>query len=156
MPDEHWGKKKIIMRNDGERAIKAFRKRIQEQRIEETILEESPKGDSASNGLAEEAVKSLEGMVRTWMDVKECKYKVKLSSSHVLMPWIVESAGEVIKRCKVGNDGRTAYQRFKGKSLSSKVVPFGERVLFIPSKAKANKKNTLESRWQYGIWAGRH
>ena len=63
--DENWGKRRIIRRNDGEPAMKAFGKRIQESRIEDTFLEESPKGDSASNGLAEEAVKSLEGMIRT-------------------------------------------------------------------------------------------
>ena len=77
--DEDWGKKKVIMRNDGEPAIKAFRKAIQEHRIEDTILEQSPKGDSASNGLAEEAVKTIEGMVRTWIDAVECKYGMKMA-----------------------------------------------------------------------------
>ena len=115
----------MIMRNDGEPAIKALRKKIQEQRKEDTILEESDKGDSASNGLTEEAVNSLEGMIRTWIDAVEHKYHTKLSSSHVIIPWLVEYAWEVITRCRIGNDGRTAYQRLKGKLPSSKVVSFG-------------------------------
>ena len=63
--DELLGKRRIIMRSDGEPAIKAFRKRTQESMIEDTISDESPKGDSASNSLAEEAVTSLERMIRT-------------------------------------------------------------------------------------------
>ena len=33
-------------------------------------------------------------------------------------------------------------------------MPFGERVLYMLAKDSRNRKNALEMRYEYGIWAG--
>ena len=50
----------------------------------DTILENSPKGDSQSNGAAENAVREAEGMIRTWKVYVEEKLKAVMDSKHVL------------------------------------------------------------------------
>ena len=53
-------------KSDGELAIVALREAVQTSRQSDTILEMPPKGDSQSNGAAENAVREAEGMIRTW------------------------------------------------------------------------------------------
>ena len=48
------------------RRLLLFRKQVKNSRQSDTILENSPKGDSQSNGEAENAVREAEGMIRTW------------------------------------------------------------------------------------------
>ena len=57
---------------------------------------------------------------------------------------------------KVGKDGRTAYERIKGKRSSVQLVPFGERVLYLPLKPKGTRANKMDPKFRYGIWVGIH
>ena len=50
-----------ILKRDGQQPIVALN-----LRQSDTILENSPKGDSQSNGAVEKAVRETEGMIRTW------------------------------------------------------------------------------------------
>ena len=50
------------------------------------------------------------------------------------MVWLIEQAGNLITRYKVGTDGLVAYKRVKGKAPSNFVMPWGERVLYMPPK----------------------
>ena len=59
------GYKKIIFKSDNEPAIIALKQAIKAERPEEIILEESPVGESASNGKIESAIKQVEGMFRS-------------------------------------------------------------------------------------------
>ena len=53
-------------------AIVALQEAVRNSRQSDTILENSPKGDSQSNGAAENAVREAEGMIHTWkMSVEE-------------------------------------------------------------------------------------
>eukprot|EP00973_Karenia_brevis_P045940 6361855-Karenia_brevis.AAC.1 len=67
-----------------------------------------------------------------------------MESTHVLLPWIVEYAGEIVTRCRKGDDGRTAYERLRGKAPSCRMMPVGEKVLFMPLKDSRDRKNNLE------------
>ena len=155
---DSYGHDKIMMKSDGERPIVALKEAVKIFRSnadgKETLLEESPKGESQSNGAAERTVQVVEGMIRTWKDAIEAKINATISTTSVMMPYIVQHAGAVITRCKLGQDGMTPYQRLRGKKASSKMVPLGEKVLYMPLKDSRERVNKLDPRFKYGIWAG--
>ena len=97
----------------GEPAIVALWEAVKNSRQSDTILENSPKGDSLSSGAAENAVREAEGMTRTWKMSVEDKLKAVLHNKHVLFPWLVMHAGFVITGYKTVHDGETACQRTK-------------------------------------------
>ena len=63
--------------------------------------------------------------------------------------WMFEHLGTMIRRFKVGQDGRTAYEKVKGSQSRRTIVPFGERVWWRPLRAKS-EVSTLEPRVQEG------
>ena len=152
--DSEWGKKKVILKSDKEASIRELKEKIRQMRIDDTIIEVSPKGDSQSNGAAENAVQVIEDMIRTWKSALDEQYKVTIKSDLPIVAWMVEYCGELINRYRTGEDGKTAYFRIKGKRSSANIVPFGEKVLFMPAKDKSQRKNLLEPRFIDGIWAG--
>ena len=62
------------------------------------VPENGPKGESKSNGLMENAVKALEGMIRTIKDHIEKKMQEKLDRDSPMFAWIVEAVATVITR----------------------------------------------------------
>ena len=143
-----------ILKSDGEPAIVALQEAIVRSRQSETIVENSPKGDSQSNGAAENAVRETEGMIRTWKVYVEERLGTRLDNRHVLLPWLVLHAGLIHTRYKISHDGKTAYQKIKGKRPSSKVLPFGEKVIWMMPKDNSRRKNILESAHHFGIFVG--
>ena len=142
--DNLWGRSRIIMKSDTEGPIQALKMFVKDVRNGETILEDVVKGDSASNGKAEKAVRDVQGMIRTWKDAVETSYSIQLESNHILIPWIVRHSGEVITRCRMDSTGRTPYQKLKGKHSSTRMLPFGEKVLFQPVKQASRRKEKIE------------
>ena len=60
------GYRKIIFKSDNEPAIIALKQGVREMTSDmEIIFEESPVGESSSNGEIEAVIKSVQGMVRT-------------------------------------------------------------------------------------------
>ena len=56
---------------------------MKNSRQSDTILENSPKGDSQSNGAAENALREAEGMIRTWKLSVEEKMKAVIDKKRV-------------------------------------------------------------------------
>lgn len=52
----------------------------------------------------------------------------------------------------MGEDGRTGYERLRGKQFKGEWVEFGECVWFLPPKSRGVYK--LDSRWDTGVWFG--
>ena len=152
---ESLGYKRVAMRTDRENSIVAVQDMVQQEAGMEIVPENSPKGESQSNGPAESAVRELAGMVRTLKDSIETKTGEKIDKRSAMLAWIVEHAGNMITRYRVGKDGKTAYQRLKGKAPSNKVSPLGEKVLYLPLKS-AGKQNKLAPKFKYGIMVGVH
>ena len=61
---ESLGRKKIILRSDNDKSIKALRKVISDTRIEETLQQDTPTYSSQSNGSTERGVQSVQGQIR--------------------------------------------------------------------------------------------
>ena len=68
------------------------------------------------------------------------------------VPWLIRHAAETIDRFAVGSDGKTNYQRRKGKKFGGSVMEFGESIMFL--RAKSVGKEKFDSRWEDGIWLG--
>ena len=63
--------------------------------------------------------------------------QLTLKDDHPLMAWIPEYAGFLLSRFQVAADGKTAFERIKGKSYCRELVNFGEKVTFMPVSHKA-------------------
>ena len=91
-------------------------------------VEETEVGESPSNGDAEIAVKLVQKQSRTIKDNLEAWYGKLLDGKHDSMSWLVRHSAGVKSRLQVGNDGKTAYERLKGRKYKKALVPFGECV----------------------------
>ena len=80
---EKLGFSEIILKSDGEAALINIQKEVQRRRQKgQTILENSPVGDSRVNGHAERAVQSIAAQVRILKKALENRVGIKLSSNH--------------------------------------------------------------------------
>ena len=72
------GYSEMILKCDGEPALKSVQEEVKRRRSEQTILENSPVGDSRSNGVAERAVQAIGEHVRVLRRGLEQRLGVKL------------------------------------------------------------------------------
>ena len=77
---------RAILKCDGEPSIVALPEVVKNARQSDTILENSPKKDSPSNGAAENALREAEGMIRTWKVFVQEKRSIVIDNKHVLLP----------------------------------------------------------------------
>ena len=118
------------------------------------IHESSPVGSSQSNGFIERAIQDEEGHIRTIKMDLESRIKGKIPSSHDIVPWLIEYAAVLINWGQVGADGKTAYERLKGKKASLPGLQFGERVLWKTNVVPKDRKHKMDSNWQDGVYLG--
>ena len=69
------------------------------------------------------------------------------------MPWIVEWSAHVLNRFEVGKDGRTAFERCKGKRNKHLGIEFGEAVLWR-KKHPGGALGKLSVAWSHGAFLG--
>ena len=145
---------KIILKADQEVSMTDVQKAIVKARAGHgTALEQSRVGDSNSNGRVERSIQDLKGLIRTLRSATEEKTGEKIHLEDPIVPWMVRHAGHLITRFRVRENGRTSFQMMKGRRSNSKLVPFGETVLFkIPKTEK--KTGDSEDRWEQCIWVG--
>ena len=110
------------------------------------------KGDKESNGLIENAVMLIRGLVRTIKCHIESRTQEPISDDSPVTLWLVEHAGCILSRCQKGRDGKTPFERLHGKKPTQSFVPFGEKVL--ARRVTTEPLNRMNPRYQYGIWLG--
>ena len=101
------GYKRLILKSDQERAEITLKEGVRRELMGEVIFEESPVGEHASNGEIESAIKRLGMQVRTMKDALEARYKEKITRDHPSATWLIGYAGDIIKRYRIGEDGKT-------------------------------------------------
>ena len=144
------GYKRIVFKSDNEPAILALKHAVKNECPIEIVMEESPVGESASNGEVENAFKCVEGQFRTMKSHLEEEYGEKLVSTHMCVPWMIRHAAELIDRFAVDSDGRTGYQRRKGKRFGGQMMQFGEGVMYLAAKSAGKARLTAGGRKAYG------
>ena len=96
------GYREITSKSDTEPAMIAFRNRLAENFNAEVTLESAVQGDKPSNGLVENAVMLLRGVIRTIKcNVKSCTQE-ELREDSPMLPWLVEQSGSILSRCQKG------------------------------------------------------
>ena len=119
----------LIIKSDGERSIVAAREALGRYHGGQVTPEQPPRGESQANGKIEEAGRTVRGMAKVLKDQMENKAGIQIDSDAGVMQWAVRWAAMLLSRFKLGEDGKTAYERQKGKKCNLEVLPFGERVL---------------------------
>ena len=110
------GYREITLKSDTELAIIAFRNRVTEMCRAEVATEDAVKGDKESNGLIENAMMLIRGIMRTIKCHTESRTQEPLSNESHVLPWLVEHAGCILSRCQNGRDGKTPFERLHGKN----------------------------------------
>ena len=110
-----------VVRTDGEPSICELIRRVRELRAEgtTTVDEISPPGDSAGNGIAERAILTVGGLVRTTKAVVEENVLEGRDAGPRLTAWMVHHAARVICACMVGADGLTPFGRLKERKFGT-------------------------------------
>ena len=144
---------RVVLRSDQEPASQDLMGEVARLRGDlPTVLEASPVGDSQSNGFVERAVRSVEEMIRTHKIALEAKVGEKLSISHSAIGWMIEHCADILNKCQVGRDGRTPYERLKGKKYGGTFMEFGSPVMLrVTDKPQGG---LMQERWVEGIWLG--
>ncbi len=75
---EQLGYNKIIMKSDSEPAILALKEAVRRETSVEVVVEESPVGDHQANGVAENAVKNVQGQFRVLKDALESRINKRI------------------------------------------------------------------------------
>ena len=145
-------RKKLLLRSDGEPAVKDLLEKVADYRTPETVIEQSPVEDSRANGLVERAVQAVEKQVRVIKMATE-EQVGKFSVMHPAFPWLVVHSADVLNKFQVQKDGLTAYEKVKGREYSGLMLEFGSVVLH---KASAKVQGgVMAPRWLKGVWLGK-
>ena len=86
--------------NEWMKEIKAIKESGQDKLLsggEAVILENSPVGESQSNGHAEQAVRAIQGQIRALKFQLENNVGCRISSTNPVWPWLVEFAGQTMR-----------------------------------------------------------
>ena len=141
---------RVVLRSDQESALQDLMGEVRGDLP--TVLEASPAGDSQSNGFVERAVRSIEEMVRTHKIALEVKIGGKLNIKHSAIGWMIEHCADILNKCQVGKDGRTLYERLKGKKYGGTFMEFGSPVMLRVSDKPQD--GLMQERWIEGMWLG--
>ena len=144
--------------SDNENAMKALKlKASEEVKGVEFDLRECPTSteheNAPANGVAEAAVKEVKRMVRAILSELETKLKIEVGVDHPILAWIARHAAFLMTRFRIGEDGKSAYERTLGRPWRRPTIVFGEQVMFKPVGAK-HKRGSLEQRVSMGRYIG--
>ncbi len=158
--DIKWlGYHRIGLKCDNERAIvklltevlKAAKVQVEDTDGEDqATFEEHPTPyDHKSNGFIENAVRNLQGLMRTLKLELERSVGAVVPSEHPLLHWLAEhTAWQITTRIR-GEDGLTPFARIRGKIYAKRLARFCERVLYkLPMEGPQAPKDKLQRRWK--------
>ena len=80
--------------------------------------------------MIEEAGKTTREFARVFKEQLEYNAKMELSPMDVIIQWMVRWAAMSCSRYLVGKDGRTAFERRRGRKCQVPVAEFGEKVWY--------------------------
>ena len=144
----------IILKSDTEKSMLAFRQAVAEFHGGVVVQESPAKGESESNGAVEGAGRIIKDFTRIFKLQIEDKAGISIDSTDPIFQWCIRWAAMVASRYLVGVDGRTGWERRRGRPCRLTTVPFGEKVWYKQIREGKHKKNQLETEEKEGIWLG--
>ena len=109
------------------------------------IHETSAKGESQSNGAAESAGRLVREFARVFKMQLEEKAGVEIDGADPILHWAVRWAAIVCLRYLVGADGKTGWERRRGRKCRTQVCLFGKQVWYNEICKSKNRKHYLET-----------
>ena len=142
----------LILKSDGEASIRAVRDALGRYHGGRITPEGPPPGEHQSNGRVEEAGKTMRGLAKVFKDSIEDKIGQKIPTDATIMQWLLRWVAMLHSRYRQGADGKTAYERQRGRRCRMEVLPFGEKVHY--RRLAEEGRNKLDSPWEQGVWLG--
>jgi hypothetical protein len=144
----------VVLKGDQEPALQDLLREIARIRAPaKTFFEQSAVGSSQSNGMIERGILTVEGQIRVMKDALETRLEEKIPGEHAVLAWLVEFAAVLVNRYEVGHDGKTAYERLRGKKSKLLGLEFGERLNYKRNRS-GNKLAKLDCMWEDGMFLG--
>ena len=84
----------------------------------------------------------------------EANFGTQVTMDHPLWEWLLERASTVLNSFRICNDGKTGFQRMRGKLCNKQVCCFGEKVLWMPLPMRGHEVPNMEPRMHEGVWLG--
>ena len=158
---EELGYQRLSVKCDQEPSTMALLRRILRtmniDSIDQVMHEHPAVGDSQANGSIENGVKTVFGQIRTMRLALGQHLGCRLPLDHPIMSWMTEYAARLLSLFNVGHDGRTAYERLRGKKFVAPIPEFAEMV-WAPETFKKNvpreHRGKLRSRWRRAVYLG--
>ncbi len=126
--------------------------------IESAGVERSHPYDSKSNGATEIGVKIIRGMHRTLRLCLERRIGREVPPGHPLTAWLLEHTAILLNIRARGEDGKTPWERARGRPFGLKLYGFGEQVFWrLPSKGpQHDEQGNMSARMLRGVFLGYH
>ena len=151
------GHAKVVIRTDNEPAIVKLiveaLKALKVAGVEQASAEGSVPYDPQTNGAAESAVGTIKGMLRTLTLCLEEQIGARIPVGHPLLTWLVRHAAWCRTSRIRGSDGRTAYEKARGRAFKTPMVGFAEHCRY-KVRAQEKRDDGLPWRWYTGIFVG--
>lgn len=142
------GHQDIVLKADREPAIKEVQDKLRRSRREGTVIESCNRADSQESGFIEGANNIVKAQIRTTKDALDTRIGEKIPAGASIMTWVVRYAGQLLNRYSVGEDGKTAFRRIRGKNCTMPVAEFGENIWYKPHESVQPKgEDKAEARW---------
>jgi len=159
---EWLGHTKVILKADGEPAMKALIKdalkilRVSTADLQQVGEEHSPEYDSKGNGSAESAIRRVRELFRTIRSCLQRRLEKTIDITHPVMSWMLEHTAHLQTALVRGKDGRTPWQKVRGREFNMRSLGFGEECTFkLPAKGpRFNKDGNMTNRSELGIFLG--
>ena len=133
------------MKSDGEASILAVKEAVMKYHGGKMMPEMPAKKEKPEDGLIEEAGKTIREYFCAFISQVEEGIGHTLATGCNLHLWAVRWAAICYSRCAVGKDGRAAYERLRGRTCRSVVVPFGEKVWYKRLRVGVERKYYKDS-----------
>ena len=145
------GYSSMIVKHDQEASLRSLMDAAVKEvrtgaKLELTVVpEESPVGMSKSNSHVERIVWEYQCCIRVLKHSAEELHDVKLPPDHMLLLFAAEFTPQLISRFAVAaDDGKTAYERRKGKQYKRALPQFSEIVMFHVGGKITHKMDSRE------------
>ena len=149
------GRTRLIIMSDQENAVKNLVNMIRDSRAHETGVINTPKGSSASAGGIERANYEVEKQIRTLRSRFEENYGESVGLDHKMLPFLVRHRAQ-ITQYQVKSDGKTPYERLRGRPYQGQVAEFAEVVhLRDPSPPEGCRHAQVGRQMEPGLVAGK-
>ena len=144
----------IILKCDGARSMLAMRDAVAKFHGGIVVPESPAKNESPSNGYVEGAGRIVREFTRVFKFQIEGLARIEIESTDNILQWAVRWAAMVCSRYLVGADGKTGWERRRGRPCRLPVVRFGEKVWYQQIRDGKQKRHHLETEWREGLWLG--